>query len=210
VNYTHKNFQVLSFSYLRENNAVNQVVYQDDRTKLTTSIPQNLGTSLTYSLSSGGHTVINKWWSVDNQLMGTYQRVQTRVSDVAVRLARPSWSASSDHTFVLPKQYTLQVSGAYYSPALSGLFMGRASGYLTMGLKKQIWHDKATLSLKVRDIFATDRWRSTVRYNNVNMIWNNQYDSRRLSLTLQYKFGNTKLKTARSRTTTDEENRVGN
>ncbi|GAB3814929.1 hypothetical protein GCM10028895_08530 [Pontibacter rugosus] len=69
---------------------------------------------------------------------------------------------------------------------------------------------KATLSLKLRDVFNTNKFRGTLKYGNVDMYWQNQWESRRLNLTFDYKFGNKKVRTARSRRTgsSDEEGRL--
>ncbi|WP_022825482.1 outer membrane beta-barrel protein [Hymenobacter norwichensis] len=209
-NYLHKDFQVLSVSYLHETNAVNQVVFQNDETKVSTSRPQNLDQSFMLTLSSGGHTDLTKWWGMDNQLNGSYIKVRTQVEGRAVDLASYSWSANSDHTFTLPHSYKLLVGGFYSSPAVQGLFYTKASGAVNLGLKKQLWADKATLSLRVSDIFATSRFRSTLRYNNVNMTWNNQWESRRVLLTLTCKIGSGKTQARRSTGSSDEEGRVGN
>ena len=209
LNYTHRDFQVFSLSYLRETGAINEVAFQNDRTKVTTLIPQNLDQVVTLSLTSGGHTDINKWWSVDNQVVGSYIEVQTRVEGSAVRLARFGWSASSEHTFVLPRQLKLQVSGAYDSPSADGLFYTKSSGSLDVGLKKQLWHERATLSLKLRDIFYTNQFRSTLRYANNDATWNNQYESRRLTLAFTWKIGTGKTRDRRPSGSSDEEGRVG-
>ena len=208
-NYLHKDFQVLSLSYLRETNSVNEVVTQNDATKVSTSTPQNLAEASTLTLSSGGHTDIAKWWGVDNQLSGSYNQVRTQVEGHAVSLASYSWAASSDHTFILPRQYKLLVGVSYNSPAVMGLFLTKASGAVNLGLKKQIWAEKASFSLRVSDVFNTSRFRSTLRYNNVNQTWNNQWESRRVTLVFTCKIGSGKMQARRAAASSDEEGRVG-
>ncbi|MBU6120894.1 TonB-dependent receptor domain-containing protein [Hymenobacter siberiensis] len=209
-NYLHKDFQILSLSYLHETNSVNPIVTQNDVTKVSTSTPQNLAQASTLTLSSGGHTDITKWWGVDNQLSGSYTQVATQVENQAVRLASYSWEASSNHTFVLPRSYKLTVSGEYSSPAVQGLYQAKASGSVNLGLKKQIWAERASFSLRVSDVFNTSRFRSTLQYNNVNQTWNNQWESRRLTLAFTCKIGSGKTQARHAAASTEEEVRVGN
>jgi hypothetical protein len=209
LNYTHRNFQVFSLSYLRETDAINDVAYQDDRTKVTTLVPQNLAQTTAFSLTSGGHTDITKGWSMDNQLVGSYSMVETQVVAGTVKLARFGWSASSEHTFGLPQQLKLQVSGRYDSPTVYGLFVTKASGSFDVALKKPLWHERASLSLKLRDLFYTDQFRSVLRYANNDATWNNQYESRRLTLALSWKIGTGKTRDRRAAASSDEEGRVG-
>ena len=209
-NYLHKDFQILSLSYLHETNSVNEVVTQNDATKVSTSTPQNLAQTSTLTLSSGGHTDITKWWGMDNQLSGSYTQVETTVEAQPVRLASYNWETSSNHTFILPRSYKLTVGGDYSSPAVMGLFRTKANGQLNLGLKKQIWAEKASLSLRVNDVFNTSRFRSTLQYNNVNQTWNNQWESRRVTLTFTCKIGSGKTQTRHAAASADEEGRVGN
>ncbi|MDO7852809.1 TonB-dependent receptor [Hymenobacter convexus] len=209
-NYLHKGFQVLSLSYLHETNSVNNVLTQNDDTKVSTSTPQNLAQTSTLILSSGGHTDITKWWGVDNQLSGSYTQVETQIQAQPVRLASYSWEASSDHTFLLPRRYKLLVGGGYSSPVVQGLYRAKASGLVNLGLKKQIWAERASFSLKVADVFNTNRFRSTIQYANVNQTWNNQWESRRVTLTFTCKIGSGKTQARHAAASADEEGRVGN
>lgn len=209
LNYLHHDFQVLSLSYLLETNVVNNVVYQNDQTKVTTTRPMNLDQALTLTLSSGGHTDLMKWWSMDNQVGVTYGEVQTLVANQAVRLRQVGAMASSDHTFTLPRHYQLLVGGEYYGPSVNGLFALRASGAVNLGVRKQLWQEKATLSLKISDLFYTNGWFSSLHYQNINTDWVNRYDSRRLALSLTYKLGGGKTHGARTSGSADEEGRAG-
>ena len=210
LNYLHKDFQVLSLSYLHETNSVNEVISQNDATKVSTSTPQNLAQTSTLTLSSGGHTDITKAWGVDNQLSGSYTQVTTAIQDQPVRLASYNWEASSNHTFILPRNYKLMVGGEYSSPGVMGLFHTKASGSVNLGMKKQIWAERATFSLRVADVFNTSRFRSTLNYANVNQTWNNQWESRRVTLTFTCKIGSGKTQARRAAASSEEEGRVGN
>ncbi|UOR06953.1 TonB-dependent receptor [Hymenobacter aerilatus] len=210
LTYTHRNFQVLGLSYLRATNGINDVVYQNDETKVSTSIEQNLAQATTLILSCGGHSDVTKWWGVDNQLAGSYAQTHTQMEGQPVRLAQFGWSASSDHTFTLPRHFLLTVGGNYRSPTVQGLYYVRANGSLNLGLKKQLWQERATLSLRLTDLFYTDQWRSYLRYNNVNMTWNNQYESRKVLVSFTWKIGNGKVMSRRTAGSQEEENRVSN
>ena len=126
-----------------------------------------------------------------------------------MRLARFGGSASSNHTFTLPRQYQLLVGGYYYSPSVMGLFYTRSAGQFNLGLKKQLWAERASLSLSLRDVLAINRFRSDLRYNNVNQTWTNQWESRRVSLTFTSKLGSGKTRSQRATGSQDEEGRVG-
>ena len=120
-----------------------------------------------------------------------------------------SWAASSDHTFILLRQYKLLVGGSYNSPVVIGLFHTKARGAVNLGSKKQIWAEKASFSLRVSDAFNTNCFRSTLRYNNVNQTLNNQWESRRVTLEFTCKIGSGKIQACRVAASSGEEGRIG-
>ncbi|MDJ0366543.1 outer membrane beta-barrel protein [Hymenobacter sp. H14-R3] len=209
LNYLHRGFQVLSLSYLLETDVVNNVASQNDQTKVTTIRPLNLDRALTLILSSGGHTDLAKWWGMDNQVGATYGEVQTLVAGQAVHLRQVGALATSNYTFTLPRHYQLLVGGEYNGPSVNGLFTLRASGAFSLGLRQQLWQNKATLRLKGRDLFYTDGWFSSLHYQNLHTDWVNRYGSRRLALSFTYKLAGGKTHNAHSTSSADEEGRAG-
>jgi hypothetical protein len=209
LNYLHRDFQVLSFSYLLETDVINQVAFQNDQTKVTTTQLLNLDQALTLSLSSGGHTDLTKWWGMDNQVQVSYGEVRTHVAEQVVQLRRWGGTVNSDHTFRLPRNYQLLVGGEYSGPSVSGLYTLRASGALNLGVRKQLWQEKAVLSLKVSDLLYTDGWFSSLHYQNLNTEWVNRSDSRRLTASFTYKLGGGKTHSVRASSSADEEGRAG-
>jgi outer membrane receptor protein involved in Fe transport len=209
LNYLHRGFQVFALSYLLETNVVNNVATQNDQTKVTTTRPMNLDQALTLTLSSGGHTDLTKAWGMDNQLQVAYGEVRARVADQQVLLRQWGATASSNHTFSLPRHYQLLLGGEYSGPSINGLFTLRASGNVNLGVRKQLWQEKAVLSLKVSDLFYTDGWFSALHYQNINTDWVNRYDSRRLTVSFTYKVGGGKTHSVRANSSADEEGRAG-
>jgi outer membrane receptor protein involved in Fe transport len=209
LNYLHRGFQVLALSYLLETDVVNDVATQNDQTKVTTTRPMNLDQALTLTLSSGGHTDLAKWWGMDNQVQVAYGEVRAQVADQLVLLRRWGAAASSNHTFSLPQHYQLLVGGDYSGPSVNGLFTLRASGSVNLGVRKQLWQERAVLSLKVSDLFYTNGWFSALHYQNINTDWVNRYDSRRLTVSFTYKLGGGKTHAARTSSSADEQSRAG-
>ncbi|MFD2247485.1 TonB-dependent receptor domain-containing protein [Pontibacter ruber] len=209
-NYNYKSFQLLSLSYIETNDFVSNVIKQNDETKVSISRPENLSKATYLSASSGGSLPVKDWWTATLQLEGSYNTVTSPLQGSEYNHSRFSWSASTEENFNLPKDYKLQLSAYYMSPSVQGLYKTKAGYQLDLGAQKILLGGKATLSLKLRDVFNTSRFRANLAYNNVNMYWQNQWESRRLNLTFDYKFGSSKVKTARNRKsgTSEEEGRL--
>jgi len=126
-----------------------------------------------------------------------------------VQLRLVGVTASSSHTFLLPRHYQLQVGGEYYGPSVNGLYALRSSGTFNLGLRKQLWQERATLSLKLSDLFYTSGWFSSLHYQNINTDWVNRYDSRRLAISFTYKLAGGKTRSTHVGGSADEESRAG-
>lgn len=200
-NYNYKSFQLLSLSYIESNNFVTDVIRQNDETKVSISRPENLSKATYLSASSGGTLPITAWWTTTLQLEGSYNTVSSPLQGSAYDISRFSWSVSAEENFNLPKEYKLQLSAYYMSPSVQGLYQTKANYQLDLGVQKSFMDGKASLGLKLRDVFDTSRSRAVLKYSNVDMYWQNQWESRRLNLTFNYKFGSNKVKTARNRRT---------
>lgn len=210
LNYTYKTFQILSLSYLKVDNAMNNVITQNDQTKESISTYDNLGQTTTISATTGGNFNVAKWWNVNAELDGQYDKVKTMLAGKPFLQSRFSWSGNIDQAFYLPQNYKVTLSAQYFSPSISGLARMLSGSQIDAGMSKTMLGKRLSLSFKARDIFFGSHYRSILQYNNVNTIWINEYESRRFSLGISYQFGNAKLKAARNRQTgsTAEEQRM--
>jgi len=85
-------------------------------------------------------------------------------------------------------------------------------GGLSFGLSQKILKDKGTLRLNVRDIFRTQQFRAITQYGNVDVAFQNRWDSRQVSLGFTYRFNKGKIENKPARKTggaDDEQSRVG-
>ncbi|TDO24846.1 outer membrane beta-barrel family protein [Pedobacter duraquae] len=211
LNYTYKNFRVLNLSYSTVNEVVANVIYQNDVTKASVTIPENLAKATSIYISTGSPFDLTKWWNTNNDLTAGYDRTQSNVQGTSYDAGKWTWGISSDNNFTLPKAYVLGIYAYYNAPSVSGLYKVYSNSGVNIAAKKTFANKNAVLSLKVSDIFRKSSYRSVLQYNNVNTFWHNEWESRRISLNFSYKFGNMKIKTARSRRTgtAEEEGRVG-
>ena len=60
---------------------------------------------------------------------------------------------------------------------------------ISSGLQKQVLKNKGTLKLSVSDIFNSQHFVGTVKYQDIDVYINERHDSRRASLTFTYRFG---------------------
>lgn len=210
LNYTFKSFQVLSVSYVAENDVSTTIFTQNDETKESVSMPQNLRSARYLSLGSGGSFNIFPWWNANLQLEFGYRSLASPIQGTDFENSGTSWSGNAENYFNLPQKWRISLSGYYSSPSVNGIYRMKAAYLISTGVRKIFAGDKLTANFNITDIFDTARFRSTIRYNNINARWQNEWESRRFNLSLSYSFGDKKLTPARNRKTGtgEEENRA--
>ncbi|HEY1024363.1 MAG TPA: outer membrane beta-barrel family protein [Sphingobacteriaceae bacterium] len=210
LNCTYKSFQVVSISYVSESDVTTTIFTQNDHTKESVSMPENLNSAQYLSVSSGGSFNIMRWWNTNLQLAAAYKDLVSPIQGTDFENSGYNWSGNLENYFNFPDKWRLSLSGYYSSPAVNGIYRMKAGYLISTGVRKIFFGDKLTVNLNITDIFDTARFRSTIRYNNINARWQNEWESRRFNLSMNYSFGNKKIATARNRKTGtgDEENRV--
>lgn len=210
LNYTFKSYQLLSLSYVSENDVTTTIFTQNDETKESISMPQNLNSAHYLSLSSGGSFNLITCWNTNLQLALEYRDLISPIQGTNFENSGYSWSGNVENYFNLPKKWRLSLSGYYSSPSVNGIYRMKAGYLISTGVRKIMLQDRLTANFNITDIFDTARFRSTIKYSNINARWQNEWESRRFNLSLSYNFGNKKLTTAGNRKTgtSDEENRV--
>ena len=167
----------------------------------------NLATQTVWSLNASLPFKFNKWWSayfnaglsyIDNQadygINGT----------VDVQLF--SYMIYGQNTFNLFKGIKADVSGYYSGPGVwGGTFVYDSNWSLSAGLQKSFLKNKLKASLKVNNIFNRIGWQGSSTFNNLVSSGNGRFDSRYVSLSLNYNFGNQKLKTSKRKTGLESE-----
>ena len=114
--------------------------------------------------------------------------------------------------FTLSKKLSAELSGWYRTGGVDGVIISKPMGALSAGLSQKILKDKGTVRLNVRDIFGTQRFRATTQYGNVDVAFQNRWDSRQVSVGFSYRFNKGKIENKPSRKTggaDDEQSRVG-
>ncbi len=94
---------------------------------------------------------------------------------------------------MLPKDYKIQLSGRYTGPFTEGLQTQAGRGALDLAIRKKFFNEKLSVVLAFSDILFTDFGATTIKLENQSSVFLQRRDSRRVSLSLVYRFGNVKF-----------------
>lgn len=212
VNYGFKQRFVVTASYSKTDDAMTDILEQDDAERTTYQTRANFAQFENFSLNVSTPIKITDWWTGRVNVSGFLNHFQTQLASGSVDNQQVSYNAYMSQSFTLSKTFRAELSGWYNSPNVYGLFEAQAQYAIDFGLFKSILNGKGNLKLNISDIFFTNKWNIKVEQDNVNARVKGNFESRRVNLNFTYNFGNAEMKPSRQRRTATEEeqNRVKN
>jgi hypothetical protein len=192
-----------TLGYSRTNDLFTEVIdtTEGNRTFLTN---ENIADQNNISLSIGVPVPFAKWWESYWNVTGFVTSFNAKFREgFEINETFKSMNLYSEHTFRLPKGWSLQLSGWFNAPSIWGaVFRSKAQGAMDFGVKKQFFDGKATASLSFGDILNTAGWSSVNDFTpGLYMRGNGNWESRTIRLNVNYRFGNKNVKGARQRKT---------
>lgn len=186
------------------------LLYSDTATKVIISKTENIGHSEYGYVSVTAVLPITKWWESETNIGAGYARYLSEIPDNTFDNKGTGAEMSTNHTFTLPYKFKIQLSVDYATPQPSGQFKNRANWGTDIGIQKTVWKDKGSIRLNISDPFNTRKFNADIFNNATQVHWVNRWENRKVNVQFSWKFGDQKIKAARSRSTgsRDEENRV--
>ena len=173
----------------------------------------NLASQNVFNFSASAPIQVNKWWSVFINANASYIGNQADYGNGAIVDVQVfSYNTFQQHTFLLPKGFTGEISGWYGGPGVwGGVFKYDSNWSLNLGLQKKFLNDQLNVKVSANDIFYQSGWSGVSSFNGLVSTGSGNWDSRRVSLSLSYNFGNQKVKSRKRKTGIEAESkRVGN
>ncbi|HEX8426390.1 outer membrane beta-barrel family protein [Hymenobacter sp.] len=193
--YTHSESLIFSVDYLRSSNSMKEITTIDSE-GLQATIPLNYYNVRTYGINITYIYNKLKWFESTNMINGYHYAILSNLEFTDSRLKQVGFYASSQNTIVLNNKMgmKLNVLFTYNSPYLDGVYKVQGFSNLNLALQTLILKKKVTARVGVSDIFRSQRNKYVANYNNVTLLSNNYYDRRAATVSLQYRFGNKKIR----------------
>lgn len=205
-NHNFKQNYNLSFSYSATTDNITEVIGPvEGQDRVTVQTDRNLARFENYSINGSANFDILKNWSSMlnvNTWIGKYKGefANTNLSDGNVVL-----ELSSNNTFKFTDDLTGELNFNYQTPQVYGFMHLNTMWGLSIGIQKQLLNRRANIKLSASDIFWTNLPSASIQYRDYFESFDVKRETRVLSLTLNYKFGNTKISAGRKRTGGAEE-----
>ncbi|MBC7773937.1 MAG: TonB-dependent receptor [Phycisphaerae bacterium] len=172
----------------------------------------NLASQTVYSINASVPVQIFKWWNLFCNASAAYQDNQADYGEGGVvDVQAYTYNIFQQHTFDLPLGIKGEVSGFFSGPGIwGGVFIYESSWGLNLGLQRKFLHERLNVRLSADDIFYETGWDGYSDFNGLYSYGSGRWDSRRISLSVGYRFGNDNVKSRKRNTGMETEaGRVG-
>ncbi len=150
-----------------------------------------------------------KWWNMYINASGVWEQIGVNRDGMLEKVELKSVNVFSSQTFILPKNFSLEVNGFFNSGSLFGAFKVKPFGAVNAGLQKKFGEHGGTLRLGYDNIFNTllFRFSSDVPALGQRFGGELQFTQPTIKISYSRNFGNRKMKSQRKRATGSEEER---
>jgi iron complex outermembrane receptor protein len=211
------NYLGYSFSLTASRDKNPIVLYQQAETAardLMYQAPQNMAYQNSLSLQANLPFSLAKWWNISLTAIGSVREFQLDHTREKLKKTYAAYNFNGNQTFSLPDDFTFELSGWYNSASYEGSKKIKHLGMLNAGLKKELKNNAGSFQLAVTDVFKTMRV-----HGNFGGLTREAFDltanctykaesarTRIVKLTYSRAFGNSKVKSQTSRSTSKDEN----
>lgn len=203
LGYTLASRYNLKFGYSLTNDQITRLIGPDTSDLRASYINwENLATQKIWSGNLSAPIDINSFWNAYINLSTTYTDNQADYGDGAtVDVQAFNYSIYEQNTFNLPKGIKVELSGYYSGPGVwGGVFVFEPSWSIDLGIQKKFLKDRLNVKLSGSDLFYQSGWDGKSDFNGLRAEGFGRYDSRRISLSLGYQFGNQNVKSRKRET----------
>ncbi|MBT8232198.1 MAG: outer membrane beta-barrel family protein, partial [Bacteroidia bacterium] len=203
------NSYMLSVQYSKEDSTISRF---QDRVTLNTNQqayePINLSNSENISANLSVPIYIGNNWTMQNNFLFLWSQTESYYDDDLIKLSNKSYNISTTQTWLLENDFSLELNAFYNSPSISGRSTINAFYAVNFGAQKR-FADGSSLRFNVNDVFDHLTFKGGTDLSDQGFVTDGEFDfaNRTFSISYSRSFGNSKLKSARNRTTGSEEER---
>ena len=205
------NFKI---GYSKTENQITRLIApdtQDDRAGFITYA--NLADQTIVSANISAPMQFGQNWNAFFNLSAAYIDNQADYGDgQIVDVQAFTYTIYTQHTFPLFQKIKGEISGYYSGPGVwGGVFKYDPTWSLNLGIQRKFLNDQLNVKLAANDIFYQAWWEGQSVFAGLVSNGSGRNDTRRVTLSASYSFGNQKVKSRNRKTGLEEESkRVGN
>jgi iron complex outermembrane recepter protein len=122
--------------------------------------PQNLAWQNNVNLQVNVPVKINNWWSMSYGFTGGWRHFKLQHTKQPAEKKYMGYTLNFTQSFMLPKNFSAELSGLYNSVSYNGTIKAIGYGTLNAGIKKELQNNKGSFQASVNDFLRTLRTHS--------------------------------------------------
>jgi hypothetical protein len=207
LSYTFDNRIALAASYTHAADYFNEVILQVGNVLYQTT--GNAGEMNKLNFDINYPVKVNKWWNMLNKLNIADDHFKGLQFQGYLDQEKWRYQVSTTQRFNLPGQYLLQLGARYTSASQNLIYYLHSSANTTASISRRLLNDQASVKIGVSDIFRAQRNYTSVNFGSLNYTDLGTSESRRVSFSFTWRFGNQKVRktTERERGDAEEKSR---
>jgi outer membrane receptor protein involved in Fe transport len=204
----------VKLGYSDTKNIISDVLTQDEATTVSFVQPENLARQEDFLIQAGSNIKIKKFWTANIFLSVNNLHFKGMLSGYHHDIRFTSSNNNINNHFTMSKGWSAELGGFYQHKNLfSGNSILKPFYMVNTGLSKQVFNDKATVKLSVKDVFNSRKIQIDQNYHEFESYFTNRVDSRTVSLAFTWRFAKNEKNVLRQRNTgasSEEQSRTGN
>lgn len=168
-------------------------------------LPANTGSMQTFNFDMNHPIRISKWWNMLNKVNIGNDHFSGELFQGSLEQHRWRYQVSTSQRFTLAGKNQLQLSGRYTSASQNLIYAQKNSANVSASISRRLFREQASLRLGISDIFQTQRNFTDVDFGSLVYADRTTSESRRVSASFSWKFGNTKVRQTQDRDRGDAE-----
>lgn len=198
LSHIYKSRFMTQLTYSRTTDVITQVIVPSgDHVTLITD--RNLATNTIYSLNGSYPFQVFKWWNSTNYIGAFYSHFDGDIANTPLSAGTFAATFSTQNSFVLPKEWSLELSGWYQSKQRYGYMVLKDMSGINIGAQKNFFDKKLTVRVNVTDLMLKQNPVGSSDFTGYHEDFIVRRDTRTANIAVTYRFGKRAIPPARKR-----------
>jgi hypothetical protein len=177
-----------TLGYSVTEDAFMQVFEQDVEARSSTTFTANFDKTKNFNFQGVVPVELATWWNTSNLVQVNYNKFKSLLGKDILDVSQISYLLRTQHNFILPKGFKLELVGIYLSPQIWGQGEVGGFGWVDAGMTKSLMKDKLSLSINGGDLFRTQWIRAAIDFSDIDTQIRQYQNEQNIRITLRYNF----------------------
>ncbi len=187
--HTYKGFLTTTLNYSKTNDVFADVLKQINSERKTFVTKDNIATKRNMGIAVSVYTPVTKFWTTNIYLNVLNDKYKGILNGGLLDVNSTMFMTNINNQFKFKKGWSAELSGWYRSKGIQGQIFYDPMWQVSTGVQKQILKTKGNLKLSISDVFNSQVFTGTVKYQDIDIYIHNKNDRRKVALTFTYRFG---------------------